>query len=189
MKSSAVALTCFAVLGCASSRPDHFYTLTALPATESAPRAANLTQVTLNVSLPSLVDRTEMVIYTSAEAVVMLEHERWAVPFPDLVAQTLARDLEKRRSDVLVEDRQFGHPTSTGITVNVEIVQVTVRRGGSASLEAHWRISGGSTAADTVGSGRFQSAIGGEQFAAVPPALSQCLAQLADQLIMQTPSP
>ena len=187
MKSSAVALSCLALLGCASSRPDHFYTLSAVPATDAGARAATQTLVTLKVTVPSLVDRAEMVIYTSGEGVVVLDHERWAAPFPDLVSQTLARDLEKRRSDILVADRSFGRAKDSAI-VNVEIVQVTVRRGGTASLEAHWRISGGGAAGDTVGSGLFQSALSGDPFAAVPQALSQCLARLADQLIAQMPA-
>src|SRR5271156_1986651 len=92
--------------GCAGQR-DHFYALTTLPEIPPAPTAAFTTHVLLTISLPPVIDRRQMVIGTTADRLLVLEHERWAAPLSELVAQTLARDIERRRADVLVADRSF----------------------------------------------------------------------------------
>ncbi len=105
-----------AAAGCASTHPDHFYVLSAVPGAAPAVRAPPTFQAALKVSLPAVVDRAEFVLTTSAEGVTVLEHERWAAPLLDLVTQTLARDIERRRTDVLVavpgSARPAGRPRS-----------------------------------------------------------------------------
>jgi len=106
--------------------------------------------VSLRVTLPSLVDRSELVLNTSMNGVIVLEHERWAAPLADLVTQTLARDLERRRSDMMVA-AQSGSHAGAAVKVTVDLVQVTVRKGERASIEAHWRILDPRTGGDAVG--------------------------------------
>jgi uncharacterized lipoprotein YmbA len=184
---SLVAAGCFLCLLCAcvTSRPDHFYILSAQPQGESAARATPATPVWLRVALPSLVDRPEMILNTSTNGVVVLEHERWAAPLADLVTQTLARDLERRRSDILVADQGAGHSGATAVKVTVDLVQMTVRRGERASIEAHWRILDPRTGGDVVGSEVFSAPVAQDGYAAVPQAVSECLGSLADRLVEQ----
>jgi len=170
---------------CVSSRPDHFYILSAHPQGASEPRTAPATQVWLRVTLPTLVDRPEMVLNTSTNGVMVLEHERWAAPLADLVTQTLARDLERRRSDLLVADQSIHHSGETAVTVSVDVVQVSVRKGERASIEAHWRILGPRLGGDVVGSDVFSAPLAQDDYAAVPQALSDCLGLLADRLVGQ----
>lgn len=185
MKSLLTAVCCLALLcACASRRPDHFYILSAQPPGGSEARTVPATQVTLRVTLPSLVDRSEMILNTTANGITVLEHERWAAPLADLVTQTLARDLERRRSDVLVVPG-VGRTGTAAVTVTVDLMQVTVRKGERASIEAHWRILDTRTGADSVGSDVFSAPVGREDYAAVPQALSECLGLLADRLMGQ----
>ena len=186
MKSLLTAV-CFLSLLCAcvSSRPDHFYILSAQPQGASAPRTTPTTQIWLRVALPSLVDRSEMILNTSANGIIVLEHERWAAPLADLVTQTLARDLERRRSDMLVGDQSVSHSGATAVKVTVDLVQMTVRPGERASIEAHWRILGPRTGTDVVGSEVFNAPLAQDGYAAVPQALSECLGLLADRLVGQ----
>ncbi len=178
---------CFLCLLCAcvTSRPDHFYILSAQPQGASDARTTPAVQVSLRVTLPSLVDRSEMILNTSANGVIVLEHERWAAPPADLATQTLARDLELRRSDVLVAAQSAGHSGAAAVKVTVDLVQMTVRRGERASIEAHWRISDLRTSADVVGSEIFGAPVAQDGYAAVPQALSECLGLLADRLVAQ----
>jgi uncharacterized lipoprotein YmbA len=176
-----VSLLC----ACVSSRPDHFYILSAQPQGPTAPRTAPAAQVWLRVALPSLVDRDEMILNTSATGVIVLEHERWAAPLADLVTQTLARNLERRRSDILVADPSVSHPSETAVRVTVDVVQMTVRKGERASIEAHWRILDPRPGGDTVGGEVFSAPLGQDDYAAVPQALSDCLGLLADRLVGQ----
>ncbi len=170
---------------CVASRSDHFYVLSTQPQGASEARTAPAEQVSLRVTLPSLVDRSEMILNTSANGVNVLEHERWAAPLADLVTQTLARDLELRRSDILVGAQSAGRSRAAAVKVTVDLVQMTVRRGDRASIEAHWRIAGARSGGDMVGSEAFSAPVAQDGYAAVPQALSECLGLLADRLVGQ----
>ena len=117
------------------------------------------------------------------------EHaRRWAAPLADLVTQTLARDLERRRSDLMVADSSVNRAGGgVIIKINVDVVQWTVHRGREASLEAHWRILDPRTGKDLTGGdvGISSSPLGQDDYAAVAQALSQCLGLLADRLVGQ----
>lgn len=173
--------------GCAGPR-DHFYTLTTLPENAAAASAAFTTHVMLSISLPPLVDRRQMVIATSADQLLVLEHERWGAPLSDLVLQTLARDLERRRADVLVADRGFDQPSLMPVKIRVDIVRMSVRAGGQATLEAHWRVVDARRNTDEVGAETFESPVAGEDYAAVARAFSNDLSSLADRLAAKIPA-
>jgi uncharacterized lipoprotein YmbA len=172
---------------CATGRPDRFYVLTAQPPEPTATRAEVKSQVVLKVTLPILVDRAQMVFDASGGGVMLLEHERWAAPLGDLVSQTLARDLERRRADIMVADRRFDRAGVPSIKIVVDVVQMSLRKSGRASIETHWRIIDPRTGADQVGSDVFSASAGQDGYGAVAQALSDCLGLLADRLLMQIP--
>jgi uncharacterized protein len=180
------ALCTMSLLGaCASRQPDQFYILSVQPQGVTEARTTPATQVTLKLTLPSLVDRPEMILNTSTDGVTVLEHERWAAPPADLVTQTLARDIERRRRDVLVADSGTDRSSGTAIRIMVDVVQMTVRRGDRASIEAHWRILDPHSAKTVIGGDVFSAPLGQEGYAAVAQALSDCLGLLADRLVAQ----
>jgi len=179
MRARSAALCLLGLLCACATRPaDHFYILNPQPQGANAARAPAPAQVMLRVTLPSLVDRSEMVLNTSADGVIVLEHERWAAPLADLMTQTLARDLERRRGDILVTNRAIDGK----IKMIVDVVQMTVRRGQQASIEAHWRIIDADAGKNLVGGDVFNAPLGQESYAAVAQALSDCLGLLADRL-------
>jgi uncharacterized protein len=177
-----------ASLASCAGQPDHFYSLSTLPGTVPAPAASYATHVILAVSLPALVDRRQMVLGTSRDQVAILEHERWAAPLSELAATTLARDIEQRRADVLVGDRGFDRAGVPPVRVRVDIVQMSARKGGNATLEAHWRIVDPAAQSDQVGGESFEAPIAGEDYAAVASAFSTALGALADRLVAKLPS-
>jgi uncharacterized lipoprotein YmbA len=170
---------------CASSRPDRFYILSALPQSADEVRPASGVQAALKVTLPPWADRSEMLLNTSAGQVIVLEHERWAAPLGDLVRQTLAVDIERRRADMTVSDRVLNRSKAPAIDITVDVVQMTVHRGESARLEVRWRIHDARTGTDAMGGGEFAAALAGEGYASVAQALSECLGALADRLVQQ----
>ncbi len=187
MKLLPTAAVFLGLLGaCASSPPDHFYVLTAQPPTGGATQTTPAVQATLKVSLPSLVDRAEMVLNTSADAVTVLEHERWAAPLIDLMTQTLAQDIERRRGDLLV-GHNVSRSSAPAIKITVDMVQVWMRRGARASIETHWRILDTRNGKEVAGGDIFTAPLGQEGYATVAQALSQCIAKLADRLAEQMP--
>ncbi len=186
MKSLLIAVIALGSLSaCATRRPDHFYVLNTQPPGASETRTAPATQVALRVTLPSVVDRSQMVLNTSADGVIVLEHERWAAPLADLAAHALARDLERRRTDMLVADPSSNRASGAAIKLYVDLVQVTLRQGERASIEAHWRILDPRSGKDEVGGEVFSTPVGSEDYAAVARALSECLGLLADRLVGQ----
>jgi uncharacterized lipoprotein YmbA len=177
------------VLASCAGQTDHFYALNTVPEGARSPAAAAFgTHVVLGVSIPSLVDRRQMTVDASEDKILILEHERWAAPLPDLVSQTLARDIEQRRADVLVADRSFDQPDVKPVQVNVSIVRMSARQGGQATLEARWRITDPASQADLIGGETFTAPIEGDGYAAIARAFSTCLAALADRLVEKLPA-
>src|ERR1700691_3617739 len=170
------------LLSACASHPDDLYILSTQPGGAGQARTSPAAPAALKVTLPSVVDRPEMVLITSADDVIVQEHERWAAPPADLVTQTLARDLERGRSDLLVADSSVNRAGGAVIRINVDVVQWTVHRGREASLEAHWRILDPRNGKDLTGGEVFSSPLGQDDYAAVAQALSQCLGLLADPL-------
>jgi uncharacterized protein len=188
VKLSMTALCTLGLLcACASSRPDHFYILSAQPQAAPPTRTTPSTQATLKVTLPSLVDRSEMILNTSPDGITVLEHERWAAPLVDLVTQTLAQDLEQRRGDLLVAGHHVSRAGGTPLSVTVDVVQMSVRRGGRASIEAHWRMTDAHSGKEVVGGDVFSAPLGSDDYAAIAQAVSECLGLLADRLLGQMP--
>jgi hypothetical protein len=176
------------LLGSCAAQPDHFYGLSTLPAAVVPPSTGFNTHVILSISIPSLVDRRQMTVDAADDQVVILEHERWAAPLTDLITQTLARDIEQRRPGVLVADRGFDQPGIELVRIKVDIVRLTARRAGRATLEAHWRIEGRAPPTNLLGGETFSSPIEGADYAAIARAFSVCVASLADRLSEKLPS-
>jgi uncharacterized protein len=170
---------------CVTRQADHYYVLNPLPQDMNAAPTAASTQVTLRVTLPSLVDRPEMIVNTSTDGIIVLEHERWAAPLGDLVTQTLARDIERRRNDILVTGNGVYRSSDAGIKIMVDVVQMTVHRGQQASIEAHWRIIQARTGKEQVAGEVFSAGLGQDGYSAIAQALSACLGLLADRLVAQ----
>lgn len=177
------------VSACATRHPDHFYILSTQPEGAAGARTAPAVQTTLAVTLPSLVDRAEMILNTSTDGVIVLEHERWAAPLSDLVSQALAGDIERRRADLLVARPDGNRLRDPAVRIAVDIVQVIVRQGGRASIEAHWRIHDTRTGKHVAGGEEFSAEVATANYADVAKALSECLSLLADRLAAQIAHP
>jgi len=173
-------LVCLALCGCAG-QADHFYTLNRMPEAARAAGAPTI-HVRLQVTIPSLLDRNEMVLQTNRNGIVILDHERWAAPLADQVSDTLARDIEGRRSDIFVGDRGFDRAAAPPVLLKVDIVRMSAQRGGQASIEAHWRIVDTSAGVDELGGGSFEAAVTRDEYSAVAQAFSQTLSDLAERL-------
>jgi uncharacterized protein len=173
--------------GCATRRADHFYALAVQPAQTGGSHAGFARQINLRVTVPSLVDRAEMVL-TSGEQVSILEHERWASPLPDQVIAILGQDIEARRADLMIAGRNLEQDKLPSSKISVEIVHWTAQRGGQLSIEARWRVSDSASGNVTVGRDVFSAALPANGYDQLAVALSACVAQLADRLIAQIPN-
>jgi uncharacterized lipoprotein YmbA len=182
-------LVCVLILagGCATRQHDHFYVLDARPAGAGESRSQFDRQVVLSVTVPSLVDRGEMVL-TADSGVTVLDHERWAAPLADLVTATLSRDIERRRADVVVLPRSADQAGIPLTRIVLEIDQLAARLGDQVSIEAHWRVTDARTGKVSIGRDVLSSSQRPQNYADVASALSDCIALLADRLVREVPA-
>jgi uncharacterized protein len=184
---ASLLISIIALQGCVSRQPDHLYVLEPQPPGARDARTEFDRQIALRVTVPPLVDRAQMVVSTST-GVAMLEHERWAAPLADLVTSTLGQDIERRRADVVVV---FGSAEGAKIplvTITVEVVQMIVRLGEPASIEARWRVTDVHSAKVAMGREVFTSPSRAGSYSEVATAVSNCLGLLADRLVQEIPA-
>jgi len=167
--------------GCVTRHPDRFYILDPRPAAAAESRSQFDRQMTLRVTVPSLVDRGEMVIATP-DGVTVMDHERWAAPLADMVAAALAQDLERRRGDIVVLPKSANHAGLPLVRVTVEIDSLTARLGDHLSIETHWGVTDARTGKESLGRNVFVSQEQPRSYAEIAAALSACIALLADRL-------
>ncbi len=172
--------------GCALNRPDHFYVLGSEDGKTLDPRTAFAAQVMLRVTLPVLVDRSEMVLMTP-DGVRILEHERWAAPLGDQVAAVLGQDIETRREDVIMTSRRSTEPTVSNATVSVEVVQLSLRQGAGVRLEARWRLEDGRDGKISQGRETFAAPAADGTILSLTRSIDTCLGKLADRLVADLP--
>jgi uncharacterized protein len=187
LKSLKVVLFALLLAACVTRQRDHFYVLDPLPAALAASRAQFDRQVTLRVTIPSLVDRGEMVIEASGGVSVM-DHERWAAPLADMVSEALGHDIERRRSDVVVLPRRADKAGIPLVSIAVDIDQMSAHLGEHLSIETHWRFTDARTGKETLGRDTFVSPQQPQSYAEVAAALSACIALLADRLAAEIPT-
>jgi uncharacterized lipoprotein YmbA len=187
MKSLTFALWMLLLAGCVSRQHDRFYALHPLPAAIGPSRSQFERQVTLRVTIPSMVDRGEMVIATPSGVSVM-DHERWAAPLADMVNGTLGQDIERRRADVVVLPKSADKAGIPLVSIIVEIDQVNARLADHVSIETHWRVTDARTGKETLGRDTFVSQQQPQTYAEFATAFSACIALLAERLAAEIPS-
>ena len=186
MKSLGSTLTVLLLAGCVTRQPDHFHVLNPLPAAVAASPSQFDRQVTLRVTIPSLVDRGEMVI-AATSGVSVMDHERWAAPLADMIGSTLSQDIERRRSNVVVLPKSADKAGIPLTRIVVEIDQVTARLADHLIIETHWRVIDARTGKETLGRDTFISPQQPQSYAEIAAAFSACIALLADRLAGEIP--
>jgi uncharacterized lipoprotein YmbA len=172
--------------GCAFNRPDHFYVLDAGHPKEVAARSAFAIQVNLRVSLPTLVDRSAMVL-ANPTGVTILEHERWASPLAEQFTSVLGQDIEARRQDVILASRSIAQPGVPTVSIAVDVVQLSLQKGAQVGLEVRWRLQHGENGKMAQGRETFTAPAADGSFEALARSLSECIGVLADRLVAQFP--
>jgi uncharacterized protein len=186
--ASSLLMASLMLAGCATRRADHFYALSVEPAQTNASHTGFARQISLHVTLPSLVDRAELVL-TSRDQVSILEHERWASPLPDQFTGTLGQDIEARRADLVIANRSLEQAKLPATKIFLEIVRWTAQRGGQVTLETRWRVTDSISGDVAVGRDIVSASVASDGYEQVAAALSGCIAQLADKLVALIPPP
>jgi uncharacterized protein len=182
MRTLACVAGLLALLGCATHQRDYFYALDAQPPAPNSVQTSFKRQLEIQVSVPSVVDRSEMVVST-ADGLTVLDHQRWAAPLADMIGSTLGADIERQRPDLVVLPRAVHQADIPLSKIYLNLDQVRAMPGQQISIEAHWRISDSSTGKVGVGREALVCPLQSPGYAAVAQGLSSCVGVLADRLI------
>ena len=186
MKILVAVLMLLVLAGCVNRQRDHFYILDPEPAAPRASRTSFDRQITLRITVPSLVDRGEMVI-TTPQGVAVLDHERWGAPLADLVTSVLSRDIEQRRNDIVVLPRPAAHANITLTTIAIDVDQVIAQLGAPVKIETHWRITDTRNGKVSLGRDTFIGPTPAQSFTEIAVSMSFCVGLLADRLVAEIP--
>jgi uncharacterized lipoprotein YmbA len=170
--------------GCASSPPMHYYTLTEIPAPRGSTLPDNWVPIRIDrVTIPTELDRSQIVRRLDSTQLQIVEADRWAAPLDETIRRVLSNDLaarlpadavanpnepaigEKRQSLAVDISEFYGDPTCT-VTLRAAW---TLKQSDSQSLhgneEAKASPQGACTDAGTI-----------------PQGMSRALAQLGDRI-------
>lgn len=133
-------LLCLGLGACASSPPLRYYALDdGRPMAVGQPNGLSVAIVQVN--LPDLVDRPQLVVRAAGHRVLLSDNDRWAEPLRRQVPRLLARDLgvaldSARVVALSVDAREF----DIDFRVMVDVQHLEVVLGQRVELDAVWRV-------------------------------------------------
>jgi len=140
MRRAALLMVCgLAGLGAGcSSSPSHFYTLSATAAPGASP--SKLSVAVGLVSVPSAVDRPQIVVNTGANEVSIDDFNRWAAPLQDNITRVVAENLVVLLGTPRVTLFPPALNSDIDYRVQIEIRTFESTLGKSVSLDAVWTV-------------------------------------------------
>ncbi len=132
------------VLGCASSPPTRFYTLSSLQeggrGPKESPSDQGLVIVVGPIKFPGYLDRTEIVTRSSSNKITLSEFDLWAGSLAEDFNRTLAENLSVLLSteNVIVYPRL--RPGLAKYQITMDVIRFDGSLGGDVSLIVRWAI-------------------------------------------------
>jgi len=173
----AITLVAIAAVGCGTSAPARFYTLSSTAIASGAP-IGRVAVMVGPVSVPAAVDQPQFVVQLASNRVEIDEFNRWAAPLDDSIARAVAGDLTVLLGTPNVAAATFAN-FDPAYTVTIEVQRFDSIRGEAALVEALWTAR--KTAGGETRSGRSvaREAVQGEGFDALAAAHSRALASVS----------
>lgn len=182
--TTALLVTLLGVAGCASSPPLHYYTLTEIPAATRLSTAPDAIPIRLDrVTIPTELDRSQIVRRFDATRLQIMDAERWAAPLEDTIRRVLSADLALRLPSNMVANPYEPSVGEKRQSLSVDIEEFYGDETCAVTLRAAWVLK----------QPDMQSSRGREETripprgpcsgaASLPEAMSQALGQLADRI-------
>jgi uncharacterized protein len=143
MSTRLLSFVAFLTMAACSASPEmRYYTLSAEPgATGPSATLPPLRQATYAIDaviVPDLLDRPQIVLRSGANAVDVLDYDRWAAPLPDQLQRVFTADLRARLGAHAVIDQ--GLPSALHPDRRITISILEFDPGPESVLEASWEI-------------------------------------------------
>src|SRR5215510_8087610 len=132
-----IIVVCALAASCASP-PSRFYTLSAAANTPAA-TTSNLSVVVGLVSVPLVVDRSQIVVTTGPNQVRLEEFNRWASPLQSNISRVVAENLVAMLGTprVILFSQALG--VDVDYRVGIEVQRFESVPGEASTLDAVWR--------------------------------------------------
>jgi uncharacterized lipoprotein YmbA len=174
----ALAVTLFGA-GC-SSPPAKFYTLSAVAPPTSTP--SKISVVVGPVAVPSVIDRPQIVVTSSANQVTVDEFSRWASPVQDNLTRVVADNLVALLGTPRVTLYQSSLGAELEYRVQIEVRNFESAPGKYASLDAVWSVRRLKDGKTETGRTSVRESVEGDGFEALAAAHSRGIARLSQDI-------
>ena len=165
--------------GCASD-PARFYTLSATATPGSA--QSKLSVAVGPVSVPAAVDRPQIVVSTSANAVAIDEFNLWASPLQDNIARVVAENLVALLGTPRVTLFPQTVTSDMDYRVQIEVRSFESMPGKSAALNAVWTVRRTKDGKTETGRTSVQEKVQDTGFDALAAAHSRAIGQMSKDI-------
>lgn len=177
---AAIAIPCIVVVfavGCGSSPMSRFYTLSATPAPAGA--ASDMSVAVGPVTIPSMLDRPQMVVSAGPNQVRLDEFNRWAAPLQSNISRVVADNL----ASILGTPRVSLFPqtanASADYRVVIQVQAFDTAPGDAATLDAVWTVSRTKDGKSQTGRTALKEASPSNGYDGVAAAHSRALARMS----------
>jgi uncharacterized lipoprotein YmbA len=167
------------VTACASP-PVKYYTLSAVA--PPAATASKLSVVVGPVAVPSVVDRSQIVITTGANQVTVDDFSRWASPVQDNLARAVAENLVALLGTPRVTLYQSSLGAEVEYRVQIEVRNFESAPGKYASLDAVWSVRRLKDGKTETGRTSVREPVDGDGYEALAAAHSRGIAKMSREI-------
>ncbi|MDJ0608627.1 MAG: PqiC family protein [Kiloniellales bacterium] len=183
-----LALLFMPLAACTESPPTNLYMISGLE-TEAANRSSATSSPVIGVgpiTVPSYLDRPQIVRRASANKLVVGEFDRWAEPLKELVSRVLAENL----AVILESDTVFTLPrrrlSEVDIQVELEVSRFDAAPDGVVHLTGRWAIySAGGKNLTAAKKSVIREQAGSDDYEEVTIAMSRALERLSQEIAVE----
>lgn len=170
---------------CLSTPATHFYVLEALsepPASSTATEKKR--QIGIGpVSIPTLLERKQIVTRSPDNSVTIAEFHQWAAPLKDSVAQVISHNLATLQSNDLIRTYPWSAYGAVDYRIIIDLIRFDTRPEQSVNLEANWAIMDEKNhALLRNGHSKIEHALGDSSYPSSVKALSKMLSDFSLEL-------
>jgi uncharacterized protein len=188
-RPAVVALPCAALVavlallsGCGTSPPARFYTLSATAAAATPPPTSALLVAVGPVTVPSVVDRPEIVVNAGPNELKLDDFNRWAAPLQDSLSRAIAENLVVLLGTPRVIIFPQALATDPDYRIAVEVRTFDSLPGTAAVLDAVWTIRRAKDGKTQTGRTSAREAVDGAGYEALAAAHSRAVGRLSQDV-------
>jgi hypothetical protein len=186
----AVLLLTLAGAGCSTTPPVRYHSLQPVASASAQVKVAVQPRQRIAigpVSIPSQLDRPELVVEAGDHRVAVIDRQRWSAPLKDEISRLLAADVGRaRKNSVVSVSSQAGKPEAD-LNVSVHFGRLELEPGVAATLEALWTVQGDDGVVIRSTGSSVRIPVSGPGYDGLVAALSKAVHLLAEQIAATLP--